>query len=185
MAAKKNPQSQNVKTSSMCSGQQSWRWQWHSHNPDCPFEHPARERLCQRLRGKRILLYGDSLTQQLFVSLASLAGNGTQMQRPSECSLVKPIECVSVCDGSCILCHRLHFGLALDHTGAALAPIGNCSVRSSVVAPLQETFSPRCIRFFDLVRAAYTKSFLPPPRPTAPHPHPPTHPRHAYHSSSI
>ena len=153
-AAKANPQSQNIRISQMCASdvQQSWRWRWRSHNTDCPFEYPSRAGLCHRFAGKRILLYGDSLTQQLFVSLASLAGNGTVVPRPDVCARVKPLECARVCDGSTLLCHRLRFGLTLDNKGFRLPPLGNCSVRpSGVVAPLSETFYPPCIRSFDLV----------------------------------
>ena len=152
-AAKQNPQSQKIKSNRMCDPelQQSWRWQWRSLNADCPFERPGRELLCQRLKGRRILLYGDSLTQQHFVSLASLAGNGTEMRRPSECAVVKPLECVSVCDGSSVVCHRLRFGLALDYTGSSLSSLSSCNIKPSVVAPLHETFSPSCILGFDIV----------------------------------
>lgn len=150
-AAKSNPQSHYIKTSTMCAHQQSWRWEWRSQDPECPFEQPNRSSLCHRLRDKRILLYGDSLTQQLFVSLASLAGDAHTAGKPGECSRVKPVECVRVCDGTSLLCQRLRFGLVLDTLGERHAPLGNCSVRPTGVGPLSEIFSPPCICSFDLM----------------------------------
>ena len=55
----------------------SWQWRWRSSDARCPFATPTREQLCARLAGKRIVLYGDSLTHQFFASLESLAGNAT------------------------------------------------------------------------------------------------------------
>ncbi|KAL1530054.1 hypothetical protein AB1Y20_000976 [Prymnesium parvum] len=152
-AAKGNPQSLKMRRSPMCAPhlQQSWRWEWDSNSAECAFEHPNHTRFCARLRGRRILLYGDSLTQQLFVSLASLASNSSTASRPDECVRVKPLECIRLCDGSCLLCHRLRFGLALDYLGHHLASLEECSVNPSSVAHLNETFSPPCIQSFDLV----------------------------------
>eukprot|EP00966_Prymnesium_polylepis_P032819 763627-Prymnesium_polylepis.2 len=78
VAAKKNPQSRNIILSSMCNQtvQRSWKWRWRTRSSQCSFRLPTRTELCRRLAGVRLLLYGDSLTQQFFVSMVSLAGNG-------------------------------------------------------------------------------------------------------------
>ena len=93
-AARTNPQSQNIDKSPMCRQQTSWKWRWVSHDSACPFEYPTRESICKRLVGKHLLFYGDSLTQQLFVSLASLAGDAAakwrcELQRSWRSSLRK------------------------------------------------------------------------------------------------
>ena len=74
-AAGANPQSRLIPEA--CRSRQSWRWRWQSGSESCRFVVPTQAELCARLAGKRILLYGDSLTQQFFVSLASIAGNVT------------------------------------------------------------------------------------------------------------
>ena len=126
----------------------SWRWRWRSSDARCPFATPTREQLCTRLAGKRIVLYGDSLTHQFFASLASLAGNATRAPVPRECWRLRHLKCVSVCGGTALVCNRHHFALALDVTPPPLPP--NCSVRARV-APLNATFAPRCLASFDLV----------------------------------
>ena len=69
-AAGANPQSRLIPEA--CRSRQSWRWRWQSGSESCRFVVPTQAELCARLAGKRILLYGDSLTQQFFVSLASI-----------------------------------------------------------------------------------------------------------------
>ena len=46
------------------------------------------------------------------------------------------------------ICHKTRFGLALD---MAPQPPRNCSIRPSLVAPLEETFAPSCLRGFDVI----------------------------------
>ena len=95
LQARTNPQSQNIDKSPMCRQQTSWKWRWVSHDSACPFEYPTRESICKRLVGKHLLFYGDSLTQQLFVSLASLAGDAAakwrcELQRSRRSSRAMP-----------------------------------------------------------------------------------------------
>ena len=126
----------------------SWQWRWRSSDARCPFATPTREQLCARLAGKRIVLYGDSLTHQFFASLASLAGNASRAPVPRECWRLRHLKCVSVCGGTALVCNRHHFALALDVLPPPLPP--NCSVRARV-APLNATFATRCLASFDLV----------------------------------
>ena len=96
-ASRTNPQSVNIRHSPMCKRQQSWKWKWESHDTRCPFHHPTTRELCERLRGRRIILYGDSLTQQFFVSLASLTGGGaTQAPHPPGCEHARHLECLQL-----------------------------------------------------------------------------------------
>ena len=136
----------------MCKRQESWRWRWQSHERGCPFTRPTRSALCARLAGKRILLYGDSLTQQFFVSLASLAGGAAASWRPPGCEGMRRLECVRVCGGGseppAELCQRTKFGLALDEPPPRPH---NCSVQPSVVATAEEKFPPNCVRRFDVL----------------------------------
>ena len=81
----------------------SWQWRWRSSDPRCPFATPTREQLCARLAGKRIVLYGDSLTHQFFASLASLAGNATRAPVPRECWRLRHLKCVAVCGGTALV----------------------------------------------------------------------------------
>lgn len=152
-AAGGNPQSQNMMKSPMCAMQQSWRWRWHSHDADCPFVQPSRVALCRRLSHRRVLLFGDSLTQQLYVSLASMAGNAVGTATPNGCKGSGPTDCVWLCDGTALLCHRKQFGLALDVEGATAAATAarNCTVQPTTVAPLKAMFAPQCVGEFDLV----------------------------------
>ena len=134
----------------MCKRQQSWQWQWHSHDKRCPFHRPNRQELCERLSGHRIILYGDSLTEQTFVSLASLTGgsNAKQVPKPRACESMRHIECLSLCSGSALVCQRIKFGLAISESPT---PPRNCSIAPSTMLPEHETFPPVCIRSFDLV----------------------------------
>ena len=162
-AARTNPQSVNIRQSPMCRRQQSWKWRWESRDRRCPFHHPSPSELCERLRGRRILLYGDSLTQQFFVSLASLTGGSgaTQAMAPSGCERTRHLECLRLCGDNvpkgdkqpafgtlALICQRTKFGMALDEVPT---PPENCTIKPSTVAPLHETFPPSCIRAFDLV----------------------------------
>lgn len=138
----------------MCKRQQSWKWRWRSRDRSCPFVQLSRTTLCTRLAGKRILLYGDSLTQQFFVSLATLAGRVEASWRPVGCERMRHLECVRVCGShddldSAEVCQRTKFGLALDELPRRW-PF-NCSLQPSVVAPLHEKFLPSCLRRFDFV----------------------------------
>ena len=150
-AARTNPQSKNIVESPMCRRQQSWRWRWSSHDIRCPFHRPTRGQLCERLAGRRIMLVGDSLTQQFFVSLASLAGTATAMPRPKGCESMRHVECVRICGSSgrsAELCQRTKFGLALD---ALPSPPHNCTIHPSTVQPLGESFPSGCLRRFDVI----------------------------------
>ena len=144
----------------MCHRQRSWKWQWVSNEPRCAVEPPAHGSLCRHLAGKRIILFGDSLTQQHFVSLASLAGEASTATawKPPGCEQMRHLECLRVCGGRedstpqpGLICQRTHFGLALD-TRPIAAP-HNCShaIQPSVVAPVEERFRATCLRAFDLV----------------------------------
>lgn len=141
----------------MCKRQHSWRWRWMSRDPrHCPFRRPNRAQLCQKLAGRRIALYGDSLTQQFFVALASLAGAARPTPRPAGCEATKRLECVRVCGNespglSADICQRTRFGLALDEQPTFPPHFHNCSISPSTVAPLREKFAPACIRSFDVV----------------------------------
>lgn len=156
-----NPQSRHITESPMCRLQRSWQWQWRSRDKLCPFVRPTRSSLCARLANKRILLYGDSLTQQLFVSLASLAGGAAPMWRPSGCERMRRLDCLRLCTDSsegglargphAELCQRTKFGLALDEDPPLLHPASNCSIQPSVVAPPHDKFPLSCIRRFDIV----------------------------------
>ena len=88
----------------------SWQWRWRSSDARCPFATPTREQLCARLAGKRIVLYGDSLTHQFFASLASLAGNVTRAPVPRECWRLRHPFSVPIvlaqCDKLCDARHR-------------------------------------------------------------------------------
>ena len=159
-AARTNQQSVNVRQSPMCKRQQSWKWRWESSDVQCPFHHPTQHELCERLRGRRIILYGDSLTQQFFVSLASLTGRAAQATPPPGCEHMRHLECVRLCDDDQdteggpvgvelpLVCQRIKFGMALDESPATPE---NCTVRPSTVSPLRETFPSSCLRGFDVV----------------------------------
>ena len=99
-----------------------------------------------------MLLYGDSLSQQLFVSLASLAGGVESSWRPAGCERMRHLECVKLCVGAvstpALLCQRTKFGLALDETPPRPR---NCSVQPSLVASARDKFPTFCVRRFDLV----------------------------------
>lgn len=165
-ASRDNPQSYHVTQSPMCRRQQqSWRWRWVSRDINCPFHRPDRTDLCKRLQGKRILLYGDSLTQQFFVSLSSMAGEAVSHKRPSTCKDMRHLDCVSVCGSASnetVVCHRAKFGLvlgedirpALDKLLRLLVPdigVHNCTIKPSTVQPVQDSFPSACIRHFDVV----------------------------------
>jgi len=148
-AARDGPQSKHIASSPMCRRQHSWRWQWRSFDNRCPFQQPTRAQICRRLARRRVLLYGDSLTQQFFISLASLAGNASSAWKPAGCERMRHLECVRVCGSSSAnVCHRTRFGLALDETPR---PPHNCSMKPSVVQPLDEMFAPSCLRRFDVI----------------------------------
>jgi hypothetical protein len=152
-AAGTNPQSRYIAEDGVCRGQRSWSWTWASSSAACPFEVPSRAQLCSRLASKSVLLYGDSLTQQFLVSIASLAGNAsawtataTTGRAPKGCWSRK-MACFRVCDGSATVCHRAKFGLVVDEPPR---PPHNCSVRATV-QPLAQSFAPACIARFDVV----------------------------------
>ena len=121
-AARTNPQSVNIRQSPMCKRQQSWKWRWESRDARCPFHHPTRHEMCERLRGRRVMLYGDSLTQQFFVSLASLTSSATPASSPPGCERTRYLECLRLCGdaedtggkptnaASALVCQRIKFG---------------------------------------------------------------------------
>ena len=148
-AARANPQSQRIRESSRCQNGRNWRWRWESNDHRCKFHHPKREQLCQRLSRRRLLFFGDSLTQQLFVSLASMAGNAIPAWKPVGCERMKHLECLHVCNSSsALICQRVKFGLAVDKPPH---PPMNCTIKTSSVAALDEVFNPSCLRHFDVV----------------------------------
>ena len=145
------PISRRMASSPMCHRQQSWKWQWRSQDATCPFHWPTRSQMCRRLARSRVLLFGDSLTQQLVVSLASMAGNASSAWKPEGCQDMKHLECIRVCGSQTAnICHRTNFGLALDDIPDSF---GNCStsLRPSDVSPLAKKFAPSCLRRFDLI----------------------------------
>ena len=151
LATRNNPQSQHILDSPMCRRSRSWKWQWVSRDARCSVPPASRESVCSRLAGKRILLYGDSLTQQFFVSIASLAGEDatSEASRPDGCERLRHLECLRVCGG--LVCQRTHFGLALDAVPVGVPHNCSSSIRPSVVAPIEERYPASCLGAFDLV----------------------------------
>lgn len=143
----------------LCSDDESWRWVWRPREASrCSrFSVPSRAELCRRFSGRRVLLYGDSLTQQHTASLVSLLGGPVEARPPEPCRLsrtLRKLQCVRACPGgAALVCHRFGYGLmthgATDGASPPRAPHG-CRVNATALTT-EAAFPPACLQTFDAV----------------------------------